>query len=114
MNLQYPFNLSGSKMDDHWSQVTNNQWNNMLSKHWTDKGFHIYSRLRERGPAMGINTPHDFEFEMNKGTVSPSSRSPNRYEVRLLVMTGDGKHATVIYDYDDKKKVCQLVTMTFQ
>ena len=110
MKLQQPFTLSG-KIDNLWKQVTNNQWNNMLSRNWTDKGFHFYERIRDRGPDAGINTPSDLESEIMKGTVSRVRA--NRYKISLMILNSSGQHFTVFYDYDSKRGVCQLVTCSY-
>jgi hypothetical protein len=48
VKIQFPFVLSG-KTDQLWSQVTNNQWNKMLSKHWIDKGFQSTIASKKEG-----------------------------------------------------------------
>lgn len=107
------FKLSG-KIDQPWSQVTNNQWNNMLPKGWVDKGFHFYSRIRERGPADGINTPSDLESEIMKRVADQSAGSPNRWEYVLPIKNSSGASLKVIYDYDGKSTSnCELVTLSY-
>jgi hypothetical protein len=110
IELPYPFRLRG-KIDKLWKQVTDSEWKNMLSEHWTDNGFHFYSRIRERGPQSGISTPSDLESEIMKGTVEGAGG--NRYRIKLLVVNNKGEHLYVFYDYDSSKKRCELVTCTY-
>ncbi|WP_375578686.1 hypothetical protein ABWH96_16895 [Marivirga tractuosa] len=111
MNLQQPFTLSG-KIDNLWKQVTNNQWKNMLNKSWTDKGFHFFERIKTRGPSAGISSPSNLESEIRKGTVL--NVTGNRYKITLILVNSIGQHFTIFYDYDSKKKLCQLVTCSYE
>lgn len=110
MQIQYPFRLSG-KINNFWSQVTNNQWKNMLPKHWTDKGFHFYNRIVNRGPKVGINTPADLSSEINNGTVVHDAGA--RFKILTNILSDKGQRFTIFYDFDHKKKQCQLVTCSF-
>lgn len=114
-DVPYPFTLRGAKVNDLWSQVTNNQWANMLPQGWVDKGFHFYSRVRSRGPADGINTPSDLESEIRKGTVypDPTPGAPNRYRIELQILNSAGTPLKVFYDYAGGKGKCELVTLSF-
>jgi len=112
----YAFKLRGSGIDKLWKQTTNNQWAKMLPAAWQDKGFHFYSRIRERGPAVGINTPSDFESEMLKQVRDEATTNPptQRRQIVLPMADSKGKHLKVIYDYaGGKRATCQLVTLTF-
>jgi hypothetical protein len=108
--LQFPFRLSG-KTSNLWRQITNNQWQNMLPKNWTDNGFHFYSRIKDRGPEAGINTPFDLQSEMMNGTVSLVNGI--RYQVRTNIVNSTGQHFTIFYDFDARQKMCQLVTCSY-
>lgn len=111
MNLPYPFVLSG-KTDELWSKVSNNKWNKMLSKHWIDKGFHFYERIRNRGPEAGINTPSDLESAIRSGTVSRVINQ--RFRIVIPIVNSKGEHFTVFYDYNKSKSICELVTCSYE
>lgn len=107
------FSLSGSTIDNLWNKVTSSQWSKMLPANWQDKGFHFYSRVRERGPDAGINTPSDLESEIRKGTPNPEG-TPNRWQIELPIHSSGGQVLRVIYDYDGSKNAkCSLVTLTY-
>lgn len=109
----YPFRLSG-KIDQPWKQVTNSAWNKMLPPQWTDNGFHFYSRVRDRGPADGINTPSDLESEILKKVSEGPEGTPNRWQILLPLVNSKGANLRVIYDYDGgKTSKCQLVTLSY-
>jgi len=109
----YPFSLSGN-IDQQWKQVTNSAWNKMLPQQWTDNGFHFYSRVRERGPADGINTPSDLESEIRKKLREEPEGKPNRWQIVLPIVNSKGINLHVIYDYDGgKSSKCQLVTLSY-
>lgn len=109
----YAFKLSGSNIDKQWSQVTNSAWSKMLPAKWQDNGFHFYSRVRQRGPGDGINTPSDLESEVMKGTTQPEG-TPDRWEILLPILNSRGQHLRVIYDYDGgKSSKCSLVTLSY-
>jgi hypothetical protein len=111
---QYPFRLRGSKVNNYWQEVTNNQWNQMLPDTWIDNGFHFYSRVRKRGPELGINTPSDLESEILKGTVQADGGNvENRYAIVLPIQNSNGDNLRVVYDYDQQRQRCKLVTLTF-
>jgi hypothetical protein len=109
--LQYPFKLSG-KTDKLWREITNNEWNNMLPKHWIDKGFHFYKRIKERGPKVGINSPSDLSSEINNGSVSQDHGI--RFRITTSIVSEKGLHFTIFYDFNEKKKLCELVTCSFE
>lgn len=111
MKLQYPFKLSG-KTDEIWKKVTDNEWHNMLPKHWNDKGFHFYSRIKKRGPKAGVNTPGDLDSEINNGTVSHVQGE--RYRIKTNIVNDGGSHFTIFYDYNEEKKQCELVTCSYE
>jgi hypothetical protein len=104
--------LSGSGIDKPWSKVTNSAWKKMLPKGWTDKGFHFYSRVRERGPRNGINTPSDLESEIMK-KVRDQAAAPGRRAIVLPIKNNRGQSLQVIYDYAGGRSKCGLVTLTF-
>jgi hypothetical protein len=113
------FKLRGSDKSKQWSQLTNNQWANMLPSNWEDKGFHFYSRIRERGPSFGINTPADLELEMNKGQVvkdtsGRKTRGGTRYRMTLNVKGSDGKNVIIVYDVNSKSKKIEFVTLSLE
>ncbi|TRX74066.1 hypothetical protein [Pseudomonas mangiferae] len=109
----YAFTLSG-KTDQLWKQVTNSAWKSMLgTSGWTDNGFHFYSRVRERGPESGINTPSDLESEIRK-KVRDTPLTGNRHEIVLPITSSSGQPLKVLYDYDGgKASKCELVTLTY-
>lgn len=111
MPLKHPFKLSG-KTTDPWAKVTNNQWNNMLSKNWCDNGFHFYSRIRERGPEAGIHSPSDLESEIRNGKVT-YDQNTGRYSITMAITNGQGQHFTVLCDYDNAKDRHELVTCVY-
>ncbi len=111
----YPFSLSGN-IEQDWKQVTNSAWKAMLgTSGWTDNGFHFYSRVRERGPESGINTPSDLETEIRKKVRdTPVEGSNNRRSLVLPLKNASGQSLRVLYDYDGgRASKCQLVTLTF-
>ncbi|WP_369980421.1 hypothetical protein [Xanthomonas bundabergensis] len=109
----YPFRLSGN-IDQQWKQVTNSAWNKMLPRQWADNGFHFYSRVRDRGPADGINTPSDLESEILKKVREEPEGTPNRWQIVLPILNSKGANLRVIYDYDGgKTSKCQLVTLSY-
>ena len=114
MKLQFPFNLYGSSVDKLWRDITPNKWNDSLSEHWTDRGFHFFSQVRERGPKNGINTPSDLESEILKGIVKAFPEIQDRFQIVLPIINSTVANLCVFYDYDKQKKLCQLVTISFR
>ena len=107
------FKLSGD-IDGSWSKTTSSAWSKMLPKQWVDKGFHFYSRVRERGPAAGIQTPSDLESEIRKASADQPTATPNRRQIVLNIANDSGAKLRVIYDYAGKKtSKCELVTLTY-
>ncbi len=116
MELQVKFALTSGKIDQSWKSITNNEWNSMLPKGWIDKGFHLFTRMRERGSEAGIHTPSDLESAIRCGTVAPHVPPiANRYTVTFTgIASSENKHPTLVYDYDSKKKMCQVVTFLWK
>ncbi len=110
----YAFKLGGGKIDDPWKKVTDSEWSAMLPKGWQDKGFHFYSRIRERGPSEGIATPSDLESEIMKQTADlPEGTIKNRRQIVLPIANAAGRNLRVIYDYAGGTDKCSLVTLTY-
>lgn len=109
------FRLSGSNVDQTWRNVTNSAWSNMLPQGWVDKGFHFYSRVRERGPEGGIGSPSDLESEINKKVSDRAVRgSRTRRQITLNIKNGSGESLKIFYDYAGRRtSKCELVTMTW-
>jgi hypothetical protein len=56
--------------DKAWKEITVNEFLDALAKcGWKEAhNAHIFMRLSERGPGLGIRTPNDFARALRKGT----------------------------------------------
>ena len=109
------FRLSGSNVGKSWSEVTNSAWSGMLPRGWVDKGFHFYSRMRERGPENGITTPSELESEINRRISDRAARGSRvRRQITLNIKNKKNESLKIIYDYAGRRtSKCELVTMSF-